>query len=109
MKHAVYLISDAEADIFEIYHYILRQNSPEKADHIFNKLQEACSSLETMAMRGHVPPELDRISVHEYREIHFKPYRIIYSIFANQVFIHCVLDRRRDLDDLLHHRLLRSS
>ena len=109
MKHAVYLISDAEEDIFEIYHYILRHDSPEKADDIFNKLQEACSSLETMAMRGHVPPELDRISVHEYREIHFKPYRIIYSIFANQVFIHCVLDGHRDLDDLLQRRLLRSS
>lgn len=109
MKHAVYLISDAEEDIFEIYHYILRHDSPEKADDIFNKLQDACHSLETMAMRGHVPPELDRISVHEYREIHFKPYRIIYQIFANQVFIHCVLDGRRDLDDLLQRRLLRSS
>ena len=108
MKYTVYLISDAEEDIFEIYQYILRHDSPDKADDIFNKLQEACSSLETLAMRGHVPPELDRISVHEYREIHFKPYRIIYSIVAKQVFIHCVLDGRRDLHDLLQHRLLRS-
>ena len=108
MKIDVYLISDAEEDIFEIYHYILRHDSPEKADAVFNKLQEACSSLETMAMRGHVPPELDRISVREYREIHLKPYRIIYSIVAKQVFIHCVLDGRRDLDDLLQSRLLRS-
>ena len=109
MKYDVYLISDAEEDLFEIYQYILRHDSPDKADDIFNKLQEACSSLETLAMRGHVPPELDRISVHEYREIIIKPYRIIYSIFAKQVFIHCVLDGRRDLDDLLQRRLLRSS
>ena len=72
------------------------------------KLQEICNSLETMAMRGHVLPELDRISVHDYLEIHFKPYRIIYQIFAHDVFIHCVLDGRRDLADLLQRRLLRS-
>jgi len=108
MKYSVYLIADAEEDIFEIYNYILRYDSAEKADYVFRKLQEICNSLETMAMRGHVLPELDRISVHDYLEIHFKPYRIIYQIFAHDVFIHCVLDGRRDLADLLQRRLLRS-
>ena len=107
MKYAVCLVSDAEEDIFEIYSYFLRYDSAEKADYVFRKLQEMCNSLETMAMRGHIPPELDRISVHDYLEIHFKPYRIIYQIFANKVFIHCVLDGRRDLADLLQRRLLR--
>jgi len=108
MKYNVYLIADAEEDIMKIYNYILQHDSAEKADYVFNKLQEVCNSLETMAMRGHVPPELDRISVHDYLEIHFKPYRIIYQIFANKVFIHCVLDGRRNMEDLLHRRLLRS-
>jgi toxin ParE1/3/4 len=107
MKYSVYLIADAEEDIFEIYSYILRYDSAEKADYVFRKLQEVCNSLETMAMRGHIPPQLDRISVRDYLEIHFKPYRIIYQIFANKVFIHCVLDGRRDLADLLQRRLLR--
>ena len=108
MKYTVYLISDAEEDIFEIYNYILQHDSAEKADYVFRKLQEVCNSLETMAMRGHVPPELDRISVRDYLEIRFKPYRIIYQIFTNKVFIHCVLDGRRDLADLLQRQLLRS-
>lgn len=109
MKYSVYFISDAEEDIFEIYNYIMHRDSAEKADYVFRKLQETCSSLEVVAMRGHIPLELDRISVHNYLEIHFKPYRIIYQIFANKVFIHCVLDGRRDLQDLLHRRLIRSS
>ncbi len=108
MKYSVYLVTDAEGDIFEIYGYILRHDSAEKAEYVFKKTQEVCNSLETMAMRGHIPPEFDRISVHDYLEIHFKPYRIIYQIFANKVFIHCVLDGRRDLADLLQRRLLRS-
>lgn len=108
MKYSVYLITDAEEDIFEIYSYILRHDSAQRADDVFKIIQEVCNSLETMATRGHVPPELDRISVRDYLEIHFKPYRIIYQIFANKVFIHCVLDGRRDLSDLLQRRLLRS-
>ncbi|MEN6509702.1 MAG: type II toxin-antitoxin system RelE/ParE family toxin [Smithella sp.] len=108
MKYSVYLISTAEEDIFEIYEYIARHDSPQKADDVFSKLKEACDSLATLAIRGHVPPELDRISVRDYLEIHFKPYRIIYQIFGKKVFIHCVLDGRRDMEDLLQRRLIRS-
>ena len=60
-----------------------------------------------MANRGHIPPELERVGVYEYREIYFKPYRIIYQIVESDVYIHCVLDSRRDLEDLLQERLLR--
>ena len=35
MKYSVYLITDAEEDIFEIYSYILRHDSAEKADYVF--------------------------------------------------------------------------
>jgi toxin ParE1/3/4 len=43
----------------------------------------------------------------EFREIHFKPYRIIYQIIDKRVFVHCVLDGRRDLQELLERRMLR--
>jgi mRNA-degrading endonuclease RelE of RelBE toxin-antitoxin system len=33
--------------------------------------------------RGHIPPELERIGVYEYREIHVKVYRIIYQVLDN--------------------------
>ena len=55
----------------------------------------------------HVPPELDQIGVYHYREIHVKPYRVIYEISENKVFIHYVLDGRRSLQVLLERRLLR--
>ena len=108
MNYSVYLISTAEEDIFEIYEYIFRNDSPQKAETVFTKLKESCESLATMARLCHVPPELDRISVRDYLEIRYKPYRIIYQIFGNKVFIHCVLDGRRDMEDLLQRRLIRS-
>ncbi len=107
MKYNVFIVSDAEKDIFEIYNYAARNDSPGRADKLFNNLQKTCLSLELMPERGHVPPELERIDVIEYLEIHFKTYRIIYQIRNKDVYIHCVLDGRRELQDILQKRLIR--
>ena len=107
MKYQVHLIHDAEKDIFEIYNYVFRHDSPGKADSLFEHLKDSCLSLVDFPERGHTPPELERISVFDFLEIHFKPYRIIYQIQKNEVYIHCVLDGRRELQELLQLRLLR--
>ena len=107
MKFEVFLTIDAEEDILEIYNYVAINDSEEKADYLFGKLQETCLSLEYYPDQGHLPPELERINIREYSEIHFKPYRIIYQVRNKQVFIHCVLDGRRNLQDILQDRLIR--
>lgn len=60
-----------------------------------------------MPERGRIPPELERIGIREFREIICNPYRIIYTIMKSQVVVYCILDGRRDLQDLLEERLLR--
>jgi toxin ParE1/3/4 len=42
-----------------------------------------------------------------YRELFFKPYRIIYTVRANTVFIALIADGRREMNPLLPNRLLR--
>ena len=107
MKYHVYIISDAEEDIFSIYKYVAINDSVQKANTLLENIEEKISNLSELANRGHISPELERIGIYEYREIHFKPYRIIYQIIESDVYVHCVLDGRRDLEDLLHERLLR--
>jgi len=107
MTYAVFIIQDAERDIEEIYYYIAHADSVDKAEDVFNGIEDKCLSLAQFADRGHCPPELERIGIFEYREIHFKPYRIIYQIIDHKVYIHCVLDGRRELQKLLENRLLR--
>lgn len=106
--HEIYLIAEAEEDIFEIYRYVAKFDAPGKADHLFAKLQEKIDSLAQQPARGHIPPELARINVADFLEIHYKPYRIIYQILDKGVFVHGVFDGRRDLQQLLQHRLLRT-
>lgn len=107
MNYIVYILSDAEEDILDIYNYVHINDSEGKAKNLLNKIKETCFSLKNYPERGHIPPELEQIDVYQYREIHFKPYRIIYEISNNDVFIHCILDGRRALQELLQKRLLR--
>ena len=107
MSFRVHIIGDAEKDLYEIYNYVGKSGFPINARKLFSRLEQTCLSLADNPERGHIPPELKRIGVYEYREIHVKVHRIIYQIVDNNVFIHCILDGRRDLQELLEHRILR--
>jgi len=107
MKYTVYLVEDAEKDLVDLYRYVAQNDSAEKEDRLLDNLEQTIHKLETMPGRGHFPPELEPIGVREYREIFYKPYRIIYQVKKSEVFVHCVLDGRRDLQDILQNRVLR--
>lgn len=107
MTFTVFLSADAERDLLELYHYVARHDAPAKADRLLSAIEQEIIRLDSVPTRGHYPPELERIGVLDYREVFYKPYRIIYEIDGSQVMVHCVLDGRRDLVDLLQERLLR--
>jgi toxin ParE1/3/4 len=46
------------------------------------------------------------LGLREYREVFFKPYRIIYRIMAKRVTVLVIADGRRDMQTLLQRRLL---
>lgn len=106
-RYRVRISEDAEQDLIDIHTYIARHDSLGNADYVLDELESLCQRLAELPSRGHVPPELDRIGVVAYREVHFKPYRVVYQITGQDVFVHCVLDGRRDMQSLLERRLLR--
>lgn len=107
MKYTIEIIIDAEKDLWEIYRYVAGNDFIEKADCLIENIEKTIVTLETLPFRGNYPPELERIGVLEFREVLFKPYRIIYQVVKSIVYVHCILDGRRDLPDLLQNRLLR--
>ena len=107
MKFKVHFISDAEDDLFEIYKFVYLNDSEEAAEKLYDKLYQKCLTLRVIPGRGHIPNELKLLEIDSYLEILCKPYRIIYQIIEDDVFVHCILDGRRDLQTLLQERLLR--
>ncbi len=107
-EYAVFFISDAEEDLIKIYNYVAFNDSVSKAKSLINKIEKLCKNLSLLPTRGHTPPELEMIGIFNYKEIHCKPYRIIYQVLDNDVYIHSVLDSRRNLSQLLQERLIRA-
>jgi|SRR6185437_12154767 len=106
MAFAVLLTEGAERDLEDIYRYIAASDSVGDADRVLDALETAALSLSELPERGNVPKELRSLGLREYRELHWKPYRLIYRIDDRRVIIHCIADGRRDMQTVLQRRLL---
>lgn len=106
MTFQVLMTDDAAHDLEDIFSYIASNDSPEKADYVLERIEHAILSLSKSPKRGVYPKELAALGIREYREIFFKPYRIIYTVIAKKVYILLISDARRDMSALLQRRLL---
>jgi toxin ParE1/3/4 len=106
MPFQVFLTDDAARDLEELYNYIAWRDSPGKAEHVLDRIEKTFFSLEESPARGAFPKELLSLGIREYREIFFKPYRIIYQIIERNVYVMLIVDGRRDMHSLLRRRLL---
>jgi toxin ParE1/3/4 len=106
MSLAVLLTDDAAHDLDALYDHIARHDAPEKADYVLEQIEKAFVSLSESPERGAYPKELLALGIREYRELFFKPYRIIYRVIGNNVYVLLIADGRRDMQTLLQRRLL---
>jgi len=107
MARAVVLTDDAAGDLDAIGSYIARYDSPARAAQVLARIGEAIAALAEMPERGAVPAELAALGIRMYREVFFKPYRIVYRVLPQVVIVFLVADGRRDMQALLQDRLLK--
>jgi toxin ParE1/3/4 len=106
-SHQIRISAAATKDILEIYDYVLEFDSEANADRLIAKIKASINTLANFPERGSIPSDLLDIGIRDYRQIFFKPYRIIYLVNEKFVTINAVLDGRRNLQTLLSRRLLR--
>ncbi|WP_456404172.1 type II toxin-antitoxin system RelE/ParE family toxin [Thiolapillus sp.] len=106
MSYSVFLTDDALLDLSELDAYIATHDGPEKADHVLQEIEAVIRNLGSFPERGNYPPELSSLGIKEYREVFFKPYRIIYRVLGERVYVYLIADGRRDIQALLARRLL---
>ena len=106
MPFLVFLTADATRDLEDLYQYIALHDAPEKAEHVLTSIEKVCGSFSESPDRGVHPQELLALGIRDYREIFFKPYRVIYQVLGNVVYVFLIADGRRDMQTLLQRRLL---
>ena len=104
MFFEVQLTDDAAQDLEQIFDYLSQQD---RAAHVLEQSEQAFQALSALPERGSCPRELLELGIREYREVFFKPYRIIYRVMGDDVYVLMIADGRRDMRALLQRRLLR--
>jgi toxin ParE1/3/4 len=72
-----------------------------------SKIKNAVSQIESFPYKGSTPPELMDLGMLRYYQVIGGMNRVIYEIGDDTIYIHLIVDTRRDLKDVLAKRLFR--
>jgi toxin ParE1/3/4 len=105
-RYYVAVTASAARDLDNIVDYVDQHDGRVKADYVLGRISAVIESLANSPERGPYPPELLGVGIREYRQVFFKPYRVIYQVAGNTVYVNLIADGRRDMQSLLARRLL---
>ncbi len=105
MSLEVLLTEDALRDLGDIYTYIADNDGQANAERVLDRIDEGVESLADNPQRGSCPKELLALGMRDYRQVFFKPHRVIYRVVGQRVYVYVVADGRRDMQTLLARRL----
>jgi toxin ParE1/3/4 len=101
------ILPTARIGIDELRSYIVRAFGWEIWRQTSAQLQDTITHIRQFPGSGHVPGELEGFVDDSFRQAISGKNRIIYQVRDDTVFIHLVIDTRRDLQALLQRIVLR--
>lgn len=97
----------AALDLERLISHIASEN-PKTAGQILKKIKVEVSQLDYLPFRGRIVPEFERQGFLLFRELVVTPWRIMYRVSFENVYILAVFDSRKKLDDVLLDRFLKN-
>jgi len=107
MSLKVVILESAEHDLKELRSYIVKNFSVETWLKTYGNIKKVIRNLKTFPYVGAIPDELEKLNLSQYRQILSGMNRIIYEVRQDIIYIHVIVDARRDMNTLLTKRLLR--
>ena len=105
-RYRVIWTETATRDLEGIVAYIA-EDSRQQAKKVLKQIRGKTATLRSSPSRGRIVPELLDFDLRSWRELVLSPWRIMYRVEGNVVFVDSVIDGRRDVEDVLMRRLLR--
>jgi len=102
----VQLTDDALRDLDDIHAFVAAADGLARADQLVDGIGAALARLSTLPEQGEYPKELASLGMRQFRQVHHKPYRMIYQVGRGAVTALLIADGRRDMQALLQRRLL---
>lgn len=96
----------AKKDLEEIIEYISNSSIPVAIEK-YETIKKEAKNLELFPNEGRIIPELAEQNITKYKELVISPWRLMYKIDENKVFVMAVIDGRRNVEDILLRRQIR--
>lgn len=109
MAIQIVILESAEQDLKLLRNYILKHFSADVWRSSYANIKQVIRHLQAFPQAGAMPGELEKLNLMQYRQVLSGMNRIIYELRQDTVYIHMIVDSRRDLSGLLARRLLRLS
>lgn len=105
----VVFLESARSDLQDLRSYLIENFSAEIWRDTYGKLKQAIRRLKNFPLPGSVPQEIKDFGLSHYRQVVSGMNRIVYEVRHDTIFIHMIVDVRRDMTTLLAQRLLRDT
>lgn len=101
------ILPTARLGIDELRSCVVRRSGWETWRQTSAQIQETITHVRRFPRSGHVPAELEGFVDDSFQQVLAGPNRIVYQLRDDTVYIHLVVDTRRDLQSLLQRIVLR--
>jgi plasmid stabilization system protein ParE len=109
MAMAIVILESAEQDLRDFRAYLVKNFSSDIWVDSYAKLKKSMRDLRDFPLAGHMPEEIEKLNLSQYRQVISGLNRIVYEVRQDGIYIHMIVDVRRDMNALLMQRLLRGS
>lgn len=103
----IVILASAELDLQDLRAYIVKDFSAATWQKTFKQIKASIRNLASFPLLGSVPDELQTLNLTQYRQVLSGQNRIIYEVRQDTIYVHLVVDSRRDLLSFLLRRLVR--
>lgn len=109
MPYSIVILESAEQDLQEIKRYVIQRFSSKAWKKTSTQLKATLKQLQQFPYSGNIPQEIALFELHQFQQVICDMNRIVYEIEQDKIFIHMIVDVRRDMKSLLMKRLIRKS
>jgi plasmid stabilization system protein ParE len=106
MRHIVWAESAAE-DLREVIAWLLDRDAAGAARSLLADVDRRIKRVEEFPESGRVVPALAREGITRYREVIVDPWRVLYTVTAENIRVLAFIDSRRNTEDILLYRGIR--
>lgn len=100
------LLDSGKTELKRVRRYVVDAFGMAVWEDAYAQIQAAITRIREFPECGHMVDELSGLTANRFREVHCGKNRIIYEVRGDTIYVHLIMDQRRDLTALLQRIIL---